>query len=490
MARSTKNTFAPINRIPPEVLSLIPEYCKTYEELVTLTHVCRSWRETFISRASLWTTLDCTNFEQTRVYLERSRASPLKIRVGKDSTASSDDAFLLMIPHISRLKTLVFYGVSSDTVELTEHLISPAPLLEKLKICISGHRPVVLESTTFGGNFSSLRELRLFGVLTDLPWKNMSNLTTFGFHQVPGKKVPITQLLDFFEHAPFLQDIKLEDSIPGFSNAPAERLVPLPHLKSLKIHAQPAHSILLNHLHIPTGAFVTLGFYFTSERSPILDHFPVSLDNFRNISQIISVNLRFGWRMDLRLKGLTGGLYVFGTCIDANLAPPFLDHRLLQSLGKFPISTAKRLTITRYDASTHPETEESGAYQTLLLMNNLHTLTLIECLNLSFIFALNPGCAASNAVVCPELKEVILYTQKQREESYIDELLEMVKQRGSRDARLSTITIICPQGLIPAEKVSVLREHVASVECRFDDELPRWDAVPGEVDEIEGFGNW
>ena len=71
LVRSMKNTFAPINRVPREVFSLIPEYCKTDEALVALTHVCRGWREQFVSRSSLWTSLDCTNVEKTRVYLKR-----------------------------------------------------------------------------------------------------------------------------------------------------------------------------------------------------------------------------------------------------------------------------------------------------------------------------------------------------------------------------------------------------------------------------------
>ena len=59
VVRSVKNTFAPINRIPPELLSLIPEHCKKDRELIELTHICHDWREIFVSRASLWTRLDC-----------------------------------------------------------------------------------------------------------------------------------------------------------------------------------------------------------------------------------------------------------------------------------------------------------------------------------------------------------------------------------------------------------------------------------------------
>ncbi|KAF9650820.1 hypothetical protein BDM02DRAFT_3092410, partial [Thelephora ganbajun] len=78
--RSTKNTFAPINRIPPDVLSLIPDYWERQdmgEDLIALTHVCRDWREIFTSRPSLWTHLACADADKTRLYIERSRFLPL-----------------------------------------------------------------------------------------------------------------------------------------------------------------------------------------------------------------------------------------------------------------------------------------------------------------------------------------------------------------------------------------------------------------------------
>ena len=69
LIRSVKNKLAPISRIPGAVLSLIPnywerQYIDTDKDLVTLTHVCRGWREVFTSHPSLWTRLDFTNIEK------------------------------------------------------------------------------------------------------------------------------------------------------------------------------------------------------------------------------------------------------------------------------------------------------------------------------------------------------------------------------------------------------------------------------------------
>jgi len=488
MTRTIKNTFAPVNRIPTDVFSLIPEYCDSDKDLIKLTHVCHSWREIFISRASLWTSLDCVGPQKTSVYLERSRTSPLKIRLrGWDHSLFHNAAFFLTLPHLGRLKTLTINGISRSTLGPIEYLGSRAPLLKKLEIHFHD-LPIRLTATSlFDGNLSSLRKLRLSGVLTNLPWQNLSNLTVFSFCSVPSNTLSITHLLDFFEGASFLREIKLEDSLPDSSNAPVGRVVYLPHLRFLRIAAQPGHSILLNHLHIPTGTLMILGFRFGDEFSPTPDYFPTPINNLSNISHMTSINLFFGAEMGMRLKGPSGVLYAFGTRNGVGSIPRNLGDRTLRSLNRLPISTIERLSITGCSFLLRGKSEESGTYQTLLLMNNLRTLTLIDCRNLSFILALNPDHNTQNTMVCPELEELVLHPNVERNKYWIDGLVEMAGARASNGAKLSTIVIVCPREAILAEKMFALKSHVSHVEYRLDPELTRWDAIPGEVNEIDDF---
>lgn len=58
--REWRNSFAPINRVPLEVLSLIPTYLSCEEDLFCATSVCRYWRKTFILHAALWSQVDLT----------------------------------------------------------------------------------------------------------------------------------------------------------------------------------------------------------------------------------------------------------------------------------------------------------------------------------------------------------------------------------------------------------------------------------------------
>ena len=478
LARTIKNIFAPINRVPPEILSLISDYCSG-DELVALTHVCRSWREIFISRPSSWGFLDCLNLDRTRTYLERSKTSLLEIRVETDRI--HHDVFLVAISHTRRLKALTLSGSSHSILVLTRHiasLVSPAPLLEKLEICVRAHPSAAIQNTLFEGDLRSLRELRLVGVITDMPWRNLSNLQTFHLRLMSARVTSVTRLLDFFEHAPLLREIKLMDCLPGSSDAPAVRVVSLPRLRLLGIAFESAHSVLLNHLRIPTGASVTLEVFFEGYESPLLNCLPRSLDNLDNISHITSVHLNFGSGINLRLEGPSGDLCITDSWDHAESTTPI--HSILLSLNSLPISTTKRFTIAHWDASVRLYHEWFAACQTLRLMNDIRTLTLTDCSNLSLFIALNPY-QATNSVLCPELEELVLCTQARPDDLFIVELLEMVKGRASWDVGLSSFVIECPLELGPLDKLFGLRSYVEHVEHRLDSDTPGMGRVAGCV---------
>ena len=485
LVRSVKNTLSPINRIPRDVLSIIPEYWadedKADDNLITLTHVCRDWREVFVSRPSLWTRLDCTNVKKTRTYVERSKLSPLKVHLWwkEECISFLDDAFLLTVPHLGRFRSLSLFGPSDNLVGLINELLyRPAPFLEKLKISFGDPHSVDNEFAIFGGNLSSLRELRFVGVITSLPWKNLANLTTFEFHNVPSNTISVTRLLDFFEHAPLLRHIRLWDILPTVSNTPPGRVVSLPHLEDLDIKAQPAHSILLKHLLIPNGTSLVLEFNLDSERTPIPDYLPKRLDN---LSHITEINLSCNLGLCLRLNGPSGGLYVLGHRTGAITSLTVANRKFLRSLNHFDISGAERFAITAYDTAMSQKFTESPAYQTLHLMKTLRTLILAGCLNTPFITVLNPDQTPTRTLVCPALEELVLYVKK-KEWLHIKGLLGMAKGRSSSRARLSTIEIVSPHEVVSAKDVLELRNYVSRVEYRLGDTMPQWDEIGHEND--------
>ena len=429
---------------------MVPAYWEDSDRdtgLIRLTHVCRGWREIIVSHPLLWSRLDCTNVGKTKLYIERSKSCPLDICIKPGrSTFYREQAFLLAVQHIDRLRTLSVSGNPTEVLPvLVKHFSRPIPLLNTLNITLDSYQAPLLPDGLFDGDLSSLRELSLTGVTMPLPWGDLSSLTTFNLCHIPEDEILSTQLLDFFESVPRLRHIQLRDSIPNSSDAPTERVISLPRLEDLSIVAQAPHSVLLDHLSIPIGALLRLEFAFGGGESPIPTYTPKSLENLQNVSHITATNLYFGSeRRSVRLNGPSGGLYIFGNRTNECGQPNIGVTRFLQPLlDQFNISRSQRLTITlcHYRPRASAQIETWIVYQTLHSMEDLRTLTLARCTNRPFIFSLNPKKNSSKTLLCPKLEGVTLYI-KHPDQYRINELLSMVKERALRDAKLSAISIV------------------------------------------------
>ena len=187
---------------------------------------------------------------------------------------------------------------------------------------------------------------RVGTVAANLACGNLSNLRTFDLRQVASDKVSVTRLLDLFECAPLVCKIYLRDAFPNSSNTPPGRIVSLPQLEFLTIITQPVHSILLNHLLIPTNLSLSQCFNFSDPKSPIPAYLSAMLENLENISQITSINLSFESGMFLQVEGPTGSHYMFGNWGGVGASPSVVDARVIQSLTLFQISAVERLAMS------------------------------------------------------------------------------------------------------------------------------------------------
>ena len=473
---SFKNLFAPINKIPHDVLFLLPGYYDenyTDQDLITLTHVCRGWRGIFTSCSSLWTRLDFTNVDKTRTCIERSQSSPLEIYLEDDEDIEYLDAFPLVIPHLRRFKSLTISG--GVLLELLKHFRCQTPLLEELNIYFYYSHDPTFDCTLFDEDLSSLRKLTLGRAIaiTHLPWNTMRNLQFFNLRS----RSPVTQLLDFFESVPLLHTVVLEHSITDSSDAPPQRIVHLPHLKALSINADPPHSVLLNHLSIPTSASLILMFDFRGEESPLLDYLPEAPTNLKNLSHITAIDLCFDSEQKfVRLSGPSGSLRLLAYRFDETDSYT-TDYQILHSLDPSIVSTAQRLVVSKYEHPKKVKAEGPPIFRCLSSMNNLRILVLTKCDNLPFILALNPEENPSKLALCPNLEELVLCIELQ-DKLHIEHLISMAKDRALGGTRLSSITIVGQDELAPVSHVFKLREHVTDVAYKVGDVPPAWDPVP------------
>jgi hypothetical protein len=423
------------------------------EDVITLTHVCRAWREVFVSRSSLWTHFDCVDGEKTRVYFERSKSSPINLSLEISEGISACNPFFQIIPHATgRLKSLFVEGPSEDLQVITPHLFHPAPLLEHLSLRCYGdtpHRRLALTSALFDGDLSSLRVLYLELVHTELPWRNMVNLTSFTL--TPPGAVSVGQLLDFFESAPHLEEVKL-CSATSTTGAQNGQLVSLGRLKSMYISNNPA-SVLLDHLLIPVGA--KLKIWVELLGSLIGEHLPKSLDNLKNFSDFTTIQLHLGkYYQRMKFSGPNGQVKLI-----LRLSRNDQTGSVFGSLVELDTSKTERLEIDSCDILS-----EDPVYRALLPMKDLRTLTLSECMYPHIFFrALQPATSSLEVVVCPKLEEVVVAPPIYGGRFVIAGVIEMAAGRASRGKKLKTIRIIDPWQGVDLD-VSELRKHVWEVE--------------------------
>jgi len=379
------------------------------------------------------------------------------LRIDREGNLLPRDPLLQVIPlATSRLKSVCVEGSPENLPDITAHLTHPAPLLEDLLIdgdCESAPESnTVLTTSLFNGDLSSLRKLWLRCVRTELPWRNMGNLTSFSLWNTSPVGVSVLHLLDFFESAPRLCKINLDT--PTTSGVQNGRLVSLMHLKRMGIFGDVSPSILLDHLLVPVGTKLTTRIDISGPMFE--DHLPRSLDNLRNISDFTKIHLRIdSWYSDVRFSGSSGQVRMFSLTPLDNPTP-----LVCGSLGRFNTSKTEQLRI---DYGDPPSMDYP--YQTLLQMNGLHTLTLFQCRNPHlFIDALHPGITPSGVVVCPKLEVLILIRCVHGRTLDIESFTGMAAARALRGAKLNSIRILT-RGRANQFDTSELEKHILHVEC-------------------------
>ena len=433
--------------------------CHGDQDPIGLTHVCRAWKEIFASHSPLWTHFDCVGKSKTRLYLERSKSSPINlslVRVPPSRFRDSlppCDPFFQIVPHaIERLKSLSVKAIPRIVQTVITSLSRPAPLLEEIMIAVCreykpGGDPV-LASPLFDGALPLLRKLHLESVRTELPWRDMINLTSF---KLVHTSVSIGQLLDFFQSAPSLREVELLSATPT-SGVQNQQLVSLGCLERMVIEGDEPPHLLLDHLLIPLGASLTTQATFLT--SIIEDLLPRSLGNLKNLSDFTTVLLSADEDLRMEFIGPNGKLSMVS--IDPEGDPTSL---MFEALAHFDTSKTKRLKI---HCGSSPF--NGPLHRALLPMENLRSLTLSQCkLPHLLIDALRPRTVnLLETIVCPGLEELCI----DGEVFDIRYLIEVAAARAEMGSQLNSVKVATWHGFRhTAADALELRKHVLHVEC-------------------------
>ncbi|KAF9793160.1 hypothetical protein BJ322DRAFT_105104 [Thelephora terrestris] len=271
-----KNSFAPVNRLPPEVLGLIPSSFHSKRDLINATAVCRHWRNALLSTPDLWCAVDCSGAytplreHMFRECLERSRSVPLNVRL------TSVRHLPNIAPHLPRFASLeIQLAVREQLEKIAAHFSQPAPLLQHLTISAAAtmaQGTLSLSPALFGGELVALRTLRLAGFSALKTHPHFPRLTRFDLEARSVTRFKIDGLLDVLANMPLLEALCIR--FPTFSRlstpvAPSPRLVTLPKLKEVEISVlngvrdsspvTPYIPPLLSALILPSVERVTIG---------------------------------------------------------------------------------------------------------------------------------------------------------------------------------------------------------------------------------------
>jgi hypothetical protein len=476
--KAFRNALLPINKLPPEILSQIPQSFPIHD-LIAATQVCRYWRATFISCGSLWCNIDFEQGSKALLCLRQSNSFPINVTV---KGVPDNEALAKLSPHTGRIKSLHLQPRWTAAQSVFKKFTDPAPNLETLTMICRPYAPVAspVPSTFLTGNLPKLRSLTLQGLSSDLANFVLPNLTYFELSNItsPPLSISLSKLLAFFERSPLLESVHVDFHGGCVYDAPQQKIVSLKALKALHISGSKlvgqGDNSLLARLELPNGVDVTMILLIADgESNPIAHAIPPHPERLPFISGIKRVHAELlpdHGKCTFRFSGENGNVTVMARWPTTNLN---LGNLMTGSIQSFlPLSTegAEELCIQGYQA---PEGSFLSAVRAFESLPNLHTILMVHCDNTVLLRALRYH---ARHLAVPKLRTLRLYLAPQRSISG-EGLMELVKHRVVNGIGLEEISIISPEVLIPVPKVMALRPHVRVVEYKMNDSIPSFEVL-------------
>jgi hypothetical protein len=296
--RTRRNNFSLIGRLPPEILSCIFSFHASNQSppkdpihkpddpspsgsspnrlglgWITVTHICRRWRQVALSDPNLWSTIIFDlGAEWAEEMLARSEAT--LISYSRDlssqprvSTRRSVDDEATLRKHLSRVRRLVLSGDPESLAPAARALTTPAPHLESLELRNApGNLCITLPSDLFAHDAPKLRHVTLFGLAIrwDSPlFRDLTHLEIRIPRRAPTVEsillsIPtVERLLSILEAMPSLQVLTLGNCLPRPEST--GRVVPLRYMSKLSLDGSPSEVVaVLERVSLPSSASLSL----------------------------------------------------------------------------------------------------------------------------------------------------------------------------------------------------------------------------------------
>ena len=451
----------PINRLPPEIISRIPQYILQPTDtdarpIIPLTHVCRYWRGSIISTPENWTSISCCRTSLVTLSLERSQSVPLRLWLRTDLVRQNPGFCDLIMPYIQNTKSLQFHRLSAigDIIQVLPRFPQSMPNLQSLELIHPNGPEWDPSIDPFESFPNTLRSLSLFNIPLYPSFLKLRTLTKLSLRYYKPYP-PLGTLLDFLEENRSLESVNL--AIP-FKKDPAQvsqrRAMNMGRLQRLSttLWDVTVARILTSSIPLRRGAHLEITFCHkdvVSASNDILSG--ISTAHFSNSSLPTSMEYQSSFRM-IRLTGPNGSF----TCTYARPKPgiPFVEFPVL------PLANIRELRLAHSDSSTVFPSSFFPALETLIIECNTGISNLFS--------ALFP-----NPSLFPSLRTLAFLGCIITEE-FMRRLTEFASYRkNTTSARVHRILFIHEDGKFPsAMSIRALRSTVTIVDVRVDDKLP------------------
>jgi len=281
-ARSIRNAFAPINKLPPEILTHICTFTPDADVTSDLAHpcaqVCRSWRNILLTSPSLWSEIHMDDPIHLNVHLARSGKVPLEVYFYEGSPV--DQFRQKIIPHIDRVQLLMLSLRPGNCDQILDLLESGPKMMllrdfhfKKGSPQLKLSAPVMEKISSFAANTVTLV---LSNVDIHLSSLTFPRLQYFALNTEDGfKGSRISDVIDFLRAHPILKEIELHRASYSSADDASTHIEPVAfqNLESIAFGGRPSAPSpdsrtyleveLLPYLHLPPtcrrGIWIDLG---------------------------------------------------------------------------------------------------------------------------------------------------------------------------------------------------------------------------------------